>query len=59
MKKIQEKYLSTTETASLLGISRVAVFKKIQNGKIKAEKVGRNYIVHKNELKGVLDKKNK
>lgn len=38
-------FLSTAELASLLGVSRTAVFKKIQAGKIKAQKVGRNYII--------------
>lgn len=47
---INDKYYSTTEVARLLGISRIAVFKKIKQGKIKAEKIGRNYIVGKNQV---------
>lgn len=43
--KEEKKYLSTAELASLLGVSRVAVFKKIQSGKIKAFKIGRNYVI--------------
>lgn len=39
------RFISTKEAAKLLGISRVAVFKKIKKGEIKAEKVGRNYII--------------
>jgi excisionase family DNA binding protein len=39
------KYLSTTEAAKLLGISRVAVFNRIKKGQIKAIKVGRNFII--------------
>lgn len=46
----QKKFLSTTELAQLLGISRIAVFQKIKQGKIKATKVGRNYIINRKDL---------
>ena len=39
------QYLSTSELAKLLHVSRIAVFKKIRTGKIKAFKVGRNYVI--------------
>lgn len=42
---MNKKFLSTTEVAKLLNISRVSVFKKIKSGELKAEKIGRNYIV--------------
>lgn len=45
MNKDNKKYISTTELASLLGISRIAVFKKIQKGQIKAIRAGRNYLI--------------
>jgi len=38
------------ELADLMGISRIAVFKKIKNGQIKAEKVGRNYVIYKEDI---------
>ncbi len=47
-------FLSTVEVAKMLGISRVAVFKKIQNGEIKANKVGRNYVIAKEDISAVL-----
>lgn len=50
-----DRYISTTETAKILGISRVAVFKKIKSGQIKAEKIGRNFIVDKAILIGSMD----
>lgn len=46
--------LSTTDVAKLLGISRIAVFKKIKSGQIKATKVGRNFVIDKNELPEIL-----
>ena len=47
----QNNYISTSEAAKLLGISRVAVFKKIQKGDIKAKKIGRNYAIEIGEIR--------
>ena len=52
---MENKLISSTELAKILGISRVAVFKKIKAGQIKAVKVGRNYIINKEELGGILN----
>jgi len=52
---MEKKYLSTIEAARLLGISRIAVFKKIKSGQIKARKAGRNYIIPKENLADVLE----
>jgi excisionase family DNA binding protein len=43
--KDKKEYFSTAELSHLLGVSRVAIFKKIKNGKIKAFKIGRNYVI--------------
>lgn len=51
---MKKNLFSTSEVAKLLGISRVAVFKKIKTGKIKAKKVGRNFVIEKSELPGIL-----
>lgn len=50
------QFISTTELATLLGISRIAVFKKIKKGEIKAVKVGRNYIIDRNDILEFTDK---
>ena len=42
---MNKQYLSTIELAKLLGVSRITVFKRIKQGEIKAEKIGRNYAV--------------
>lgn len=44
-------YLTPTQLAKILGISRQAVIEKIQKGVIKANMVGRQYIIDKEELK--------
>ncbi len=43
-------FLSVAEVAELMGVSRVAIFKKIQSGEILAQKVGRNYIINREDL---------
>lgn len=57
--KDKKIFFSTTEVAKLLHISRVSVFNKIKQGLIKAEKVGRNYIIPREEIEHLLgeDKK--
>lgn len=48
---MQDKpYLTTSELAEILGVSRVTVFKRIKDEKIKAKKIGRNYIIAKEDL---------
>ncbi|MEK7542496.1 MAG: helix-turn-helix domain-containing protein [Patescibacteria group bacterium] len=41
---------TTSEVAKLLRVSRIAIFKKIKSGEIKAQKIGRNYIIRKADL---------
>ena len=41
----KKKFISTSELANMLGISRIAIFKKIRKGEIKATRIGRNYAI--------------
>lgn len=45
-----EKYFSTAEVAEMLGVSRIAVFKKIKSGKLPAMQVGRGYVIAKKDF---------
>lgn len=45
-----KRYISTAEAAKILGISTVAVFKKIKNGILPAQKIGRNYVIDSEDL---------
>ncbi len=49
-----KNFISTAEAAKLLGISRIAVFKKIKKGEIKAKKIGRNFVIDKKNLASSL-----
>lgn len=53
----EEKFLSTTQLAKILGISRIAVYKKVKAGEIKATRVGRTFVIDKKDLGGILDEK--
>ena len=50
----QDDFLTTAELAKILGISRIAVFNRIKKGEIKAQKIGRNFIIDKKDLGGIL-----
>lgn len=52
---MNKRYISTSEAAKWLGVSRVTIFNRIRSGDIKAEKVGRNFIIDKEDLIGSLD----
>jgi len=51
---LKNQFLSTSELAKILGISRIAVFNRIKKGQIKAEKIGRNYIIHRDEVSHII-----
>lgn len=53
----EKKYLTIPEVAKILGISRIAVYKKVRNGQMKAVKIGRNYAVASELVTGGADKK--
>lgn len=46
---------SSTETAHILHVSRVEIFRRIKAGKIRAEKVGRNYVIPRESLMEALE----
>ena len=54
LEKDNKRYFSAPEIAKLLGVSRTAIFKKIKSGQIHAEKIGRNYIIPREEYATIL-----
>jgi len=52
--KLRKNYFSSSEIAEILGISRVAVFKKIKKGEIKAKRFGRLWLIKDEELRNIL-----
>jgi excisionase family DNA binding protein len=40
-----ERYVTIPELAKLLGVSRIAIYKRVKKGEIHATKVGRTYLI--------------
>ncbi len=55
----KSEFLSTSQLAKILKISRVAVLKRINRGAIKAIKVGPNFVIKKADIKHLLKNKSK
>ncbi|KAF0134011.1 MAG: hypothetical protein FD145_953 [Candidatus Saganbacteria bacterium] len=53
---MKSEYLSIAELAKILDISRIAVYKRIKKGQIKAHKIGRNYAIPKRYLSKIVGK---
>jgi len=49
-------YITIPELARILGLSRVAVFKRVKKGSIKAFKIGRNYAIPRAYIDSILGK---
>ena len=43
-------FVSTSEAAKILQVSRIAIFNKIKAGKLPAIKVGRNFVIKKSDV---------
>lgn len=53
----KNEFLSVSQLAEVLKISRVAVLKRINRGAIKAVKVGPNFVIKKADVKDLLKNK--
>ena len=54
MKKTE--YITIPELAKVLGISRIAVYKKVKNGEIKALRIGRIYAIPNKFITSIMGK---
>ncbi len=52
----KKEYLTIPQLAELLGISRIAVYKKVKSGQIKAIRIGRNYAIPNKVISNILGK---
>jgi len=53
----KKQYTTISELAEMLGISHVAVWKRIKKGQIDAEKVGNMYVITDKEVAHIIGKK--
>lgn len=54
---VEEKSITIPRLADLLGISRIAVYKRIKKGQIAAKKIGRDYVITDQTVNDILGKK--
>ena len=54
MKK--NEFMTIPELAKILGVSRIAVYKKIKKGEIKARQIGKIYVIPQKYLPDILGK---
>ena len=55
MKK--SEYLTIPQLAKILGVSRIAVYRKVKKGQIKAVKIGRNFAIPQKQIAAILGKR--
>jgi len=49
-----DEFITTSQLAVLLGISRIAVYKRIKKGEIKASKIGNMYVIPKSYISEIF-----
>ena len=49
-----KNYFTIPQVARILGISRIAVYKKVKKGEIRAVRIGRNYAIPEGSLAGIM-----
>jgi len=56
MQHKQNEYVTIPELAKVLNLSRIAVFKKVKKGEIKAIKIGKTYGISRKHVESLLGK---
>jgi len=51
-----EKYITIPELAKLLGVSRIAIYKRVKKGQIPDTKIGRAYVITDQTITNILGK---
>ncbi len=52
-----EKYITIPRLAELLGVSRIAVYRRVKKGEIPAMRIGRIYVITDQTVNEILGKK--
>jgi excisionase family DNA binding protein len=50
------EYLTIPQLAKILGVSRIAIYRKVKKGQIKAVKIGRTFAIHQKHITSILGK---
>lgn len=49
-------FITIPQLANILGISRIAAYRKVKNGQIKAVRIGRNFAIDRKYILSILGK---
>ncbi len=52
----ENEYISISQLAKILGISRIAVYKKVKKGQIEAIRIGRSFAIPQKYVSDILGK---
>lgn len=52
----KEEFITIPQLAKVLGITRIAVYKRVKNGQIKAMQIGKNFAISIEEVNSLLGK---
>lgn len=50
----KREYITLPELAKILGITRIAVYKKVKKGQLPAQKIGKMYVIPKKYIDEIL-----
>lgn len=53
---VKNGYVTVPELAKILGLSRIAVYKQVRKGQIKAVRIGRNYAISRKYVESIMGK---
>jgi excisionase family DNA binding protein len=53
---LKQEYLSVSQFAKILGVSRIAIYKKIKKGQIEAIRIGRSFVIPRKYLTDITGK---
>jgi excisionase family DNA binding protein len=53
---VKNEYIPISQFAKILGISRIAIYKKIKKGQIEATRIGRSFVIPKKYLTDIIGK---
>ena len=52
----KKEFITIPQLAKILGISRIAAYKKVKNGQIKAVRIGRNFAIDRKYVLNIMGK---
>ena len=53
---VNESHITIPQLAELLGVSRIAVYRRVKKGEIPATRIGRMYVISDKTITGILGK---